>query len=81
MPVIQLSGLSEAQRAALVVADWNLEMLGLELADLQSLGFDLALIGFDADEIASLTRRHLRPLGQRGIGLPANSNGLNGLSC
>jgi DNA modification methylase len=63
VPVIQLSGLSEAQRKALVVADnklalnagWDLEVLGLELADLQSLGFDLALTGFDADEIATLT--------------------------
>ena len=65
VPVIELSGLSEAQKRALVIADnrlalnagWDEEMLALELGDLQSLGFDLSLTGFDLDEIASLVYR------------------------
>jgi DNA modification methylase len=62
VPVIVLSHLSEAQRRAYVIADnklalnagWNDQMLGLELADLQGLGFDLELTGFSKDELASL---------------------------
>ncbi len=63
VPVIELGHLSEAQRRAYVIADnklalnagWDAELLGLELADLSALGFDLALTGFGEDEIASLT--------------------------
>jgi DNA modification methylase len=63
VPVIELAGLSEAQKRALVIADnklalnagWDEELLGLELADLVELGFDLALTGFDELEIARLT--------------------------
>lgn len=63
VPVIELAGLSEAQKRALVIADnklalnagWDEELLGLELADLVALGFDLALTGFDELEIARLT--------------------------
>jgi hypothetical protein len=35
-------------------AKWDLELLPLELVDLQSLGTDLALSGFDEDELARL---------------------------
>src|SRR5690348_10566388 len=63
VPVIELAGLSEAQKRAYVIADnklalnagWDAEMLGLELGDLASLGFDLSLTGFGDDEIARLT--------------------------
>src|ERR1700712_3419008 len=52
-PVIVLRGLSEIQRRQLVLADnriasnagWNAEMLGLELADLSSIGVDLSVLG------------------------------------
>jgi DNA modification methylase len=62
VPVIELGGLSEAQKRALVIADnklalnagWDMELLALEFGDLDSLGFDLSLTGFGADEIASL---------------------------
>jgi hypothetical protein len=35
-------------------ADWDNEMLALELGELGDLGFDLDLTGFAADEIAEL---------------------------
>jgi DNA modification methylase len=63
VPVIELSGLSEAQKRAYIIADnnmalnagWDNELLGLELGDLAALGFDLSLTGFDDLEIAALT--------------------------
>jgi DNA modification methylase len=62
VPVIVLSGLSAAQKRALVLADnklalnagWDDELLRLELSDLKSDGFDLDLIGFSTDEITAL---------------------------
>jgi DNA modification methylase len=62
VPCIRLDHLTEAQKKAYVIADnklalnagWNDQMLGLELADLQGLGFDLELTGFNKDELASL---------------------------
>src|SRR5690349_7473477 len=49
VPVIELAGMSEAQKRAYIIADnklslnagWDEDLLGLELADLGSLGFDL----------------------------------------
>ncbi len=63
VPVIELAGLTEAQKRALIIADnklalnagWDNELLGLELASLGELGFDLSLTGFDDLEIAALT--------------------------
>jgi hypothetical protein len=65
VPVIELAGLSEAQKRALVLADnklalnagWDIDLLGVELADLQSMGFDLALTGFGEEEVSSLLAR------------------------
>ena len=62
VPVIELAGLSEAQKRAYVIADnklalnagWDTELLGLELGSLQELGFDLSLTGFSDDELAGL---------------------------
>jgi len=62
VPVIELAGLSDAQKRGLIIADnklalnagWDPELLGIELGDLAALGFDLSLTGFDAIEIASL---------------------------
>jgi len=70
VPVIELSGLSEAERRAYVLADnklalnagWDEAMLGAEVADLAALGVDLALLGFDGTEIDRLlagTASHL----------------------
>jgi hypothetical protein len=55
VPVIQLDHFSEEQKRAYIIADnrlaelstWNTEILNSELADLQDLGFDLALTGFE----------------------------------
>jgi DNA modification methylase len=63
VPVIELAGLSDAQKRALVIADnklalnagWNDELLGLELGELESLGFDLSLTGFSELEVLALT--------------------------
>ncbi len=62
VPTIELSHLTPAQRRAYVLADnrlalsagWDAELLRIELADLQADGFDLALTGFDAAEIAGI---------------------------
>jgi DNA modification methylase len=62
VPVIELAYMSEAQKRAYVLADnqlalnagWDDELLGVELADLSDLGFDLGLIGFGAGELERL---------------------------
>lgn len=62
VPFIRLSGLSDADRKALIIADnklalnsgWDAEMLRLELGDLQAQGFDLGLTGFNSFEIADI---------------------------
>ena len=62
IPVTIARGWSEAQRRAYVLADnklalnagWDAELLSAELADLQGLGADLNLLGFSADEAASI---------------------------
>ena len=59
VPCIRLAHLSDIQRRAYIIADnklalnsgWDEEMLGLELADLREMDFDLGLIGFDSAEI------------------------------
>lgn len=55
VPCIRLGHLSETQKRAYIIADnklalnagWDEELLGLELADLRELDFDLDLTGFD----------------------------------
>ena len=44
------------------LAEWNLDLLPLELLELQGAGIDWSLLGFDSDELAAL----LDPGGQRG---------------
>jgi DNA modification methylase len=36
------------------IAEWNLELLPIEIAELQGLDFNLELLGFDSDELAKL---------------------------
>ena len=62
VPVMVAAGWSEAQKRAYTIADnkltlnggWDEELLGLELGELEVLGFDLDLIGFSEDERAAL---------------------------
>src|SRR6202034_1138815 len=62
VPVIVLDHLSETQKRAYIIADnqlalnagWNDELLGIELAALQQEDFDLALLGFEDEELTRL---------------------------
>lgn len=62
VPAIALSGLSDAQKQALRLADnklalnaaWDDDLLRTELGDLRDVGFDLGLTGFGEDELLSL---------------------------
>lgn len=62
VPVIELNGMTEAQKKAYVIADnrlalnagWDNAMLTIELQDLADDGFDLSLTGFDKDELDAL---------------------------
>lgn len=61
VPTITLSGLSDAQRKAYVIADnklalnagWDYEVLKLEILDLDG-DIDLSLLGFDDNELANI---------------------------
>lgn len=65
VPVMVAAGWTEAQRRAYTIADnkltlnggWDEELLGLEIGELEVLGFDLDLIGFSDDERAALAAR------------------------
>lgn len=64
VPVMVADGWTDAQKRAYVLADnklalnagWDEELLALELSELQDLGADLGLIGFDDDELAKLMK-------------------------
>jgi site-specific DNA-methyltransferase (adenine-specific) len=61
IPTITLSGLTPAQRRALVIADnqlaanagWNMDILREELQALGEIGFDTSLLGFSDDLLAT----------------------------
>ena len=62
VPCIRLDYLTETQRKAYVIADnklalnggWDNDLLKIELTELDSLDFDLNLIGFDLSELANI---------------------------
>jgi DNA modification methylase len=62
VPVMVAAGWTDAQKRAYAIADnkltlnggWDDELLGLELGELEVLGFDLGLIGFSEAERAAL---------------------------
>ena len=62
VPVIELAHLTKAQKRAYIVADnklaldadWDEELLTLELGELRDEGFDLALTGFNGRELDAL---------------------------
>ncbi|MCW5775338.1 MAG: ParB N-terminal domain-containing protein, partial [Phycisphaeraceae bacterium] len=71
VPVHVARELSADQVKALRIADnklhelssWDMELLPIELADLQSVDFDLSLLGFSAEDITAL----LAPAGNAGL--------------
>lgn len=62
IPAITVSGLTDSQRRALILADnrlalsagWDEEMLRLELSDLATDDYDVEIIGFTPGELADL---------------------------
>lgn len=62
VPTITLTGLTDAQRRAYIIADnklaldagWDDDLLKLELDALDDLGFDLELTGFSSEELADM---------------------------
>ena len=62
VPVLYIEGLTDEQRRAYILADnrlteiggWDMDTVGEELQELQEAGFDIGLIGFDWDNVASL---------------------------
>jgi DNA modification methylase len=62
VPTIKLTGLSDAQRKAYIIADnklalnagWDDELLKVELEGLKDLDFDISLTGFSDDELDEL---------------------------
>ena len=62
VPCLRLTHLTDSQRRAYVIADnrialssgWDAELLANELSDLHADDFDMALLGFDADELSTL---------------------------
>lgn len=62
VPCMTATGWGEAKRRAYVIADnklalnagWDDDVLKLELQDVDTLGFDLTLTGFDVAELANL---------------------------
>ena len=65
-----LSPMTETQRRAYILADnklslnagWDDERLAVEMEELQNLGFDLGLTGFDEKELADLFAAELTRL-------------------
>jgi len=63
IPTITISGLSDEQKRAYVIADnqlalnagWDLDLLKIEIDALTELEFDVDLLGFDDDFLAGLT--------------------------
>lgn len=69
VPTITLEGLSKAQKRAYVIADnklalnagWDEELLRVEIEGLELDGFDIDLLGFDAEELSALFPEEIPP--------------------
>ena len=64
VPVIELTGLTEAQKKAYILADnklalnasWDSELLSIEVEELRAVGVDLELVGFSGGELEEILR-------------------------
>ena len=73
VPVLVADGLTPTQVAAYRLMDnrsheetsWDFDLLGLEMVDLRTAGWDLGLTGFDAKELADIWAR--TPTGKDGL--------------
>lgn len=62
LPAIVITGLSDADKKALIIADnkiaenasWDYEALALELKELESVNYDISNIGFSEEEFAEI---------------------------
>jgi len=71
VPTIRADDLTPEQVKALRIADnkvatltsWDMELLPLELADLKGVDFDLALLGFSAEDLSAI----MAPAGSEGL--------------
>lgn len=69
VPVIELSGLTKAQKKAYIIADnkialnsgWDEDILKVEIEELKELNFDVSLLGFDLGDIDLLFSEELTP--------------------
>ena len=66
LPVINADDMTDVQIKAFRIsvnkmadlADWDAPMLGMEFAELKEMGFDLALTGFDIQEVGAFVRTY-----------------------
>ena len=64
VPTLDCTGWDEAKRKAYIIADnqlgraseWNMDMLRTEMLSLESMDFDLNLIGFDPDQLDEIMK-------------------------
>lgn len=67
IPTITLTGLTDAQRKAYVIADnkltensrWDFDLLSLEIEQLKDLDFDVALLGFSEVELDGISSEEM----------------------
>ena len=70
VPTIELTGLTDTQKKAYIIADnklalnagWDDEILSIELGSLQSANFNIELLGFDAIELSDLFEEQIKEL-------------------
>ena len=55
----QIKAYRIADNQTATLAEWNFELLPIELADLQAANYDLSLLGFDQDELAKILNGEL----------------------
>jgi hypothetical protein len=76
VPVMVAAGWSEAKKRAYMLADnkltlnaeWDLERLAIEIAELRASDFDISLIGFNESEIDDLLKADEGDAGETGAG-------------